>query len=227
MRAECLVRWLRWLLTIPVLGICGCLYSGSADVIATLEESIVDPRPPSGWPGDTPGITEAGRFYFAGQPGEAGLRHAASMQVSIVVDLRTEPEVAEGPFDEEALVTRLGMKYVSIPVTPSSFCLKDVERFGQLVKQRRSGCDDPSPECLILIHDDTSDRAGAMWAALLHGWTYRNLDSSIKSGMDAGLQSEEMIEALRRVSPALMSRQRGRADWPVVWIGQDSNHSFP
>jgi protein tyrosine phosphatase (PTP) superfamily phosphohydrolase (DUF442 family) len=205
------------LVTVPIVGICGCFHGGGLNVPSILEESILDPRPVSGWPNDTPNVAEAGRFIFAGQPGEAGLRYAASIHVSIVVNLRTERETAEAPFDEEALVTELGMKYVSIPVTPSSFCPKDIERFEKLVKRQR----------LMLIHDDTSDRAGALWAALLHGWARRDLERSIKSGMDAGLQSQGMIEALRRMSPALQSRKRNRTDWPVIRISQRQSHSWP
>jgi protein tyrosine phosphatase (PTP) superfamily phosphohydrolase (DUF442 family) len=196
------------LITILVLPISGCnwdfLEGRSLPSGGPSTELILRPRAPYGWPGDTPNVTEAGRFYFSGQPGEAGLRHAASKGITVVVSLRTEEELAGLPFDEAALVGELGMAYVNIPVTPSSFSLEDVERFAEYVNQRR----------IILAHDDTSDRAGAMWAALLLGWTDRSLETCIELGLDAGLRSEDMVEALRRVSPSLEGRQRKRSDWP-------------
>src|SRR5262245_36231870 len=120
MRAANLVRTL---IAILMLGLCGCRGwspvagwdDGEEGPPVFEKETICIPQPlnellkPLGgrqWPGDTPDITcSFYRFLYSGQPGEAGLRHAATEHVDVVVNLRTPEEMAGVPFDEEVLVT--------------------------------------------------------------------------------------------------------------------------
>ncbi len=180
------------LIAILVLPLVGCIVAlDGGPPTGPTDPVIVHPRPADGWPDDTPHVTGGGQFYFAGQPGEEGLRHAASIGITIVVNLRPEDEMAEVYFEEKALVKKLGMKYASLPVTPATFSIEDVERFAEIADRYK----------LILVHDDTSDRAGAMWAALLYGWTWTEPHMCLESGRRAGLQSGEMLEAVRRLFP--------------------------
>ncbi|HJQ11183.1 MAG TPA: sulfur transferase domain-containing protein, partial [Gemmatimonadaceae bacterium] len=55
--------------------------------------------------------------FISGQPTEKALRDLAAQGVKTVVNLRTPPEmVTRVPFDEKALVSQLGMKYIHLPM---------------------------------------------------------------------------------------------------------------
>jgi len=151
---------------------------------------LVPARPVSGWP-DTKIVSRVGRIYFAGQPSEAALRLAAAEGVDLVINLRPMQEMAKVPFDEPGLVAELGMRYVTIPVTPSTFSLADVDRFGDQL----STTDGP-----VLFHCSSSNRCGGLWAVYLvreHGAAW---DEALALGKAAGLSRESMIEAAQRVA---------------------------
>ncbi|MHC4770112.1 MAG: protein tyrosine phosphatase family protein, partial [Planctomycetota bacterium] len=127
---------------VTVLLVCqaGCARAGAPD--------LVEAVPVSDWP-DTKIVSRAGRIYFAGQPSEAALRLAADEGVDLVINLRPLHEMAKVPFDERALVDELGMRYVTIPVTPSTFSLADVDRFADQLD---------ATEGTVLLHCSSSNR---------------------------------------------------------------------
>jgi uncharacterized protein (TIGR01244 family) len=144
----------------------------------------------SGWP-DTKNVSRVGRIFFAGQPGEAALRRAAAEGVELVINLRPAPEMAKVPFDEPALVAELGMRYVAIPVTPSTFSAADVDRFAEALA---------TSEQPVLFHCSSSNRTGGLWAVYLvrehgAGWA-----EALELGKAAGLSRQSMIEAAQRVA---------------------------
>jgi uncharacterized protein (TIGR01244 family) len=143
-----------------------------------------------GWP-DTPRLSRTGRYYFAGQPGEAGFRRAAAEGVALVINLRVDAEMAKVPFDEPALVADLGLEYVAIPVTPATFSAATVDRFAEAI----ATTDQP-----VLVHCASSNRVGGLWAAYLARVRTLDSDAALELGKTAGLRSPGMIEATRRVT---------------------------
>ncbi|MHC4210355.1 MAG: protein tyrosine phosphatase family protein [Planctomycetota bacterium] len=186
------MRFLTILLAALVVGHAGCERAAEPEVIAA-EAELVAAEPVSGWPG-TKKVSRVGRIFFAGQPGEAGLRQAAAEGVGLVINSRTTQEMARVPFDEPALVAELGMRYVAIPVAPSTFSAADVDRFAEALA---------TTEGPVLFHCATANRSGGLWAAYLvrtHGVAW---ETALELGQAAGLSRQSMIEAARRVAEGL------------------------
>jgi uncharacterized protein (TIGR01244 family) len=152
--------------------------------------NLVPAQPVSGWP-DTKNVSRVGRIYFAGQPSEAALRLAAAEGVGLVINLRPTEEMAKVPFDELGLVAELGMRYVSISVTPATFSLADVDRFGEEL----SATDGP-----VLFHCSSSNRCGGLWAVYLVREHGAGWDEALALGKAAGLSRLSMIEAAQRLA---------------------------
>ena len=104
-----------------------------------------------------------------------------------VVNLRTEKEGAGG---RGAVVEAQGLRYVSVPVTPDTFSLADVEAVEKVL-------DDPSAGP-VLLHCASSNRVGGAWA-VLQSRKGKSLDEALAAGRAAGLHSPQMEAAVRRV----------------------------
>ncbi|MEE9129367.1 MAG: sulfur transferase domain-containing protein [Phycisphaerales bacterium] len=148
------------------------------------------------WEG-VPRLSRAWNVLFAGQPMEEGFRLLAERGVKIVVNLRPNAEMQRAvDFDEATFVESLGMEYVHIPMTPATFSADDVARLKAVIY--RLGAIPPE-RFRFVIHCRSSNRCGGLWAAFLHE-TYRFKESkAIEYGKLAGLRSESMIEATKRV----------------------------
>lgn len=121
--------------------------------------------------------------YAAGQPTREQLADLARDGVRTVINLRGPAEAAD--FDEATEAVRLGLQYVSLPVTgPGDLDRERVRAFGQALDQaRRDGG--------VLIHCATANRVGAMVALddlLNRGAT---LDAALERGRAAGLATLE------------------------------------
>jgi uncharacterized protein (TIGR01244 family) len=177
-----MMRFPAILLTVLLVSLVGCAGSGSPD--------LVEAEPVGGWP-DTKNVSRVGRIYFAGQPSEAALRLAADEGVELVINLRPMQEMTKVPFDERALVDELGMRYVTIPVTPATFSLADVDRFADQLE---------ATDGLVLLHCSSSNRGGGLWAAYLV-WTHElDWNTAMALGQAAGLSRQSMIDATQRVA---------------------------
>lgn len=143
------------------------------------------------WPG-TSSVTRQGRLYFAGQPSAAGLRHAAKLGVKTVINLRAPNEMkAKVPFDEPSLARELGMRYVSIPVTPPTFAAEHVKTFAAELR---------SAQGAVLFHCSSANRVGGLWAVYLmreEGVAYAE---AVARGKKVGLKKKKMVDAVRRVA---------------------------
>ena len=106
--------------------------------------------------------------FISGQPTEQALRDLAAQGVKTVVNLRTPPEmVTRVPFDEEALVNKLGMKYVHLPMRGNAeypYSPDDLKAFDKAMRETNGK---------LLLHCTVAWRASHMWAAYLI--EYRNL----------------------------------------------------
>ena len=137
-------------------------------------------------------LFQDGRMYFGGQPDQASFaRMASEAGVKTVVNIRLPGEMSRIGFDEQALVESLGMKYVTIPVSPDSFSADDVSQFADVL----SSTEEP-----VLLHCASSNRVGGMWAAYLALHQGVEVDDAIELGRSAGLRSESMVSAARRVA---------------------------
>ncbi len=137
-------------------------------------------------------ITRDGEVYFAGQPTQEALREARRRGVKVVVNLRPDDEMTTRvDFDEAALVRELGMAYVSIPVTPDSLSVAEMDRLQEALS-RTTGP--------VLIHCASSNRVGGLWALYLHRHRHFSLEGAMERGKKAGLRSDAMIRAVRRVA---------------------------
>lgn len=145
-----------------------------------------------GWD-DVNNVYRAGDVFIAGQPGESGLLRFADEGVGVVVNMRRPEEMQSIGFDERRAVEALGMRYVSIPVTPATLSPNDVERFAAVLEE----ADGP-----VLLHCGSANRAGGLWAAYLARERGLELDAAMQAGESAGMRSESVKEAARRVATA-------------------------
>jgi uncharacterized protein (TIGR01244 family) len=123
----------------------------------------------------------------AGQPTPEALQGLRGMGFRTVVNLRSEKE---GPADEGAIVEAQGLRYVSIPVTPDTFSLADVEAVEKIL-------DDPAA-APVLLHCASSNRVGGAWA-VIQARRGKTLEEAEAAGRAAGLHSPQMEAAVRRV----------------------------
>ncbi len=156
------------------------------------QQEITGPTPVEPW-GEMASLARDGSVYFASQPSADGFREAEGLGIATVVNLRSDAELATLPFNEVATIDALDMDYVSIPVSPETFSVEDVDRLAEVLEET----DEP-----VLIHCSSSNRVGGLWAAYLHRYRFVPLEEAMEAGRAAGLRSEAMIEATRRVSEA-------------------------
>lgn len=170
--------------------VCGSLVlGGCASQHRSMSIKDATATPLNGWD-ELPNASMAGTRTFGGQPSEAALQRYAAEGGTAVIDLRTHDGRDTASFDEQATVTRLGMEYVHLPMSSSTFSAADVDRFAEALK----AVDGP-----VMVHCGSSNRVGGMWAAYLareQGW---ETEKAIQAGKAAGMSSESVEEAARRV----------------------------
>ncbi len=143
-----------------------------------------------GWEGIR-NLSHEGDFYFGGQPDEETLRRMKDeLGIKLVVNLRSDSEMARIEFDEPALVAELDMEYVGIPVSPDSFSSSDIDKFVEALKK----IDGP-----LLIHCASSNRVGGFWAAYLALEKGVGTEAALERGRAAGLRAGTMTDAAVRV----------------------------
>jgi uncharacterized protein (TIGR01244 family) len=100
-------------------------------------------------------------LFVAGQPTERALREMKAQGVTVVVNLRTPPEMARIGFDEEKLIAELGMKYVYLPVRGDAqfpYSPETLKKFTDVMK---------GAEGKVLLHCTVAWRASHLWGAYL------------------------------------------------------------
>jgi uncharacterized protein (TIGR01244 family) len=125
----------------------------------------------------------------AGQPTPDALRKLKEMGFKTVVNLRTE---AEGTTQAERQeVEALGLRYVSVPVSPQTFSRADVEAVRKVL-------DDPAAGP-VLLHCGSANRVGAV-LGVIEADKGVTLEAAEAEAKRAGLSSPAMIDAFRRVA---------------------------
>jgi len=100
--------------------------------------------------------------FVSGQPTERGLRWLHEQGVTTVVNLRTPEEMTRNVnFDEPALVAKLGMRYVYLPVRGTGefpYSPETLAKFAEAVRTASGK---------VLLHCTIAWRASHLWAAYL------------------------------------------------------------
>ena len=120
----------------------------------------------------------------AGQPSAEQFRNAQAAGVSLVIDIRDPMEPR--PFDEAAVVSSLGMRYVNIPVVAGA--LSD-DLMDQLLAALRSGDGKPT-----MLHCASANRVGGPLIAYLMLDTGMAEQDAVQAAMRSGLRSAEIME---------------------------------
>lgn len=122
-----------------------------------------------------------------GVPDAVALKLLAARGLKTVIDLRTE---GEGTAAEKALVEKLGMRYVHVPVTATTLSLADADA---VIAALAAPGAKPA-----LLHCTTSNRAGAAWA-LMEARAGRGAAASEQAGRTMGMRAGPMTEAVRQI----------------------------
>lgn len=127
----------------------------------------------------------------AGQPSPEALPRLKELGFGTVVNLRMpgEPDFV----DEAKALAAQGVRYVQVPLTAATFSAADVAAVRKVLDDPASGN--------VLIHCHSGNRVGGVWAAILAAQG-KSLDQALEEGRRAGLHSEAMTEAVRRVAGA-------------------------
>lgn len=155
---------------------------------------IADAMVKTEWGADFNNIFQLADYYFAGTPTGEGLTKAAKSGVKVIVNLLTEEQTNRMKMNYPSAIKKLGFRYEHIPITPDTFSVADVDRFAEIL----ASTDEP-----VLIHCASSNRVGGLWAAYLNRYGNVVLGKAIQLGQTAGLSSESMIEAVKRVQMPL------------------------
>jgi uncharacterized protein (TIGR01244 family) len=123
----------------------------------------------------------------AGKPSPSGLAKLKEMGFKTVIDLRMP---AEGLDEEKASVEGQGLRYVSVPMTSASFSLADALKVKGVIEAAGSGP--------VLLHCASANRVGGV-VAVIEGLSGKSVEQAIEDGKRAGLKSDPMIEAVKRV----------------------------
>ena len=118
-------------------------------------------------------------LLISGQPDEAGLRRMRDEGVTTIINLRTPAEMQALPFDEAALVARLGMKYVFLPSGGSDypFTPATVTKFSDALRNTSGK---------VLLHCAVGWRARHLWAAYLIRERGVSVDSALANARGLG-----------------------------------------
>lgn len=165
-----------------LLGLGGC----ASQRMSTAEATAA---PIEGWD-ELPNASKAGNVTFGGQPTRNAILRFGHYGGTKVIDLRTHEGRDSAEFDEQATTIMEGMEYVNLPMSSSTFSAGDVDRFARELRSAKGP---------VLVHCGSSNRAGGMWAAYLareKGW---DTEAAMEAGRAAGMSSESVEEAVRRV----------------------------
>jgi uncharacterized protein (TIGR01244 family) len=127
----------------------------------------------------------------AGQPTTAQLQQLGALGYRTVLNLREANEA--GVEAEAALVASIGLRYLHVGVSASSFS-------SALVDQCAAVLNDPSA-APILCHCSTSNRVGAV-IAVMHARAGHSIEEALAEGARAGLKAEGMVAAVKKVIEA-------------------------
>lgn len=120
-------------------------------------------------------------LYSASQPSPAELRELQTLGVKTVISLRNP---AETDWDEAALVSELGMKFINLPVAGAAGINEENARtLARLIEKH-----DEEP---LLVHCGSGNRVGALMAAAANKVDNQDIETSIAIGKKWGMTTLE------------------------------------
>ena len=123
----------------------------------------------------------------SGKPSADALARLNQQGFKTVIDLRSQ---SEGLAEEKASVEAQGLRYVSVPMTAASFTLADALKVKGVLDDPASGP--------VLLHCAAANRAGGV-LAVIEAKNGKSLEQALEEGRKAGLRSDSMVEAVKRV----------------------------
>ena len=139
--------------------------------------------------------------FISGQPTEQALRELAAQGVKTVVNLRTPPEMkTRVPFDEEALVNKLGMKYVYLPMRGNQeypYSNEDLKQFAKAMRET---------DGKLLLHCTVAWRASHMWAAYLIDYRHLPVQTALAQTRKINLMDDMRMDGDRQPVEDLLGR---------------------
>ena len=125
--------------------------------------------------GGTPNVHALDTVWLAGQPSQSDFGQAKAAGIKTVINLRQAGEFTA--FDEEQVVTSLGLQYIALPWRgPNELTDEVFDRTRELLR---------SVEQPVLLHCGSANRVGAVWLP----WRV----------LDGGLTFEEALEEAHTV----------------------------
>jgi len=123
----------------------------------------------------------------AGQPSAEVLKKAKALGFTTFVNLRTPQEGIDG---DRKILESLGVRFVSVPLTPGTFSLADAKAVAAVLDDPKAGP--------VFLYCHSSNRVGGVWAVVqaLHG---KSDEEALADGVKVGLKSASMVEATKRV----------------------------
>jgi protein tyrosine phosphatase (PTP) superfamily phosphohydrolase (DUF442 family) len=120
----------------------------------------------------------------AGQPSAAQLEALKNAGVSVILDIRDPMEPR--PFDEAALVRKLGMEYVNIPVVAGRQTDAELDRITALLRA--------SADKQVFFHCASANRVGAAIIPYLMSDAGMEEEDAVSEAMRIGMRSAELME---------------------------------
>lgn len=148
-----------------------------------------------GWQGRRGGLLPGETYatldvVVGGQPDERQLEAMAAAGYRMVLDTR-QPGEARG-FDEPALVARLGMKYVNLPIVGSDIPDESFDRLRDLLAGGAGGPSGGGAQRPAVLHCASGNRVSALlipWLILDEGAT---VEQALRVAADAGLRNGQL-----------------------------------
>lgn len=121
------------------------------------------------------------QIYFGAQPSEEDFVALSAMGIKTVVNLRTEAEMADLGFDEEAVAHEAGLNYLNIPIGREKPDQGTLELLHSII--------DDENRRPMLLHCASSNRVGYVWATYRGNRTGVSPEQALEEGRGAGMRS--------------------------------------
>ncbi|MBB1434606.1 MULTISPECIES: fused DSP-PTPase phosphatase/NAD kinase-like protein [Pseudoalteromonas] len=122
-------------------------------------------------------------IYTAGQPPKEQFQQLAKQGIKYVINLRGD---GENNWDEQALVTNLGLQYFSLPISSrADINIENAKKLQQLLAQ--------ASESPTLLHCASGNRVGALIALYNAIELNQPIEKAIETGKQWGLKSLEPV----------------------------------
>lgn len=125
-------------------------------------------------------LYKAGDIFLGGQPEEKTLDSLAKAGVTLIINIRTDPEVMthdKEEYPEEDYIRGIGLEYIQIPIGgDAGYTPEAIGRIDQAIEKT---------EGMVLIHCRSAMRATLAWMAWLVRYRDYTLDEAVELGKKA------------------------------------------